>query len=177
MFNPEELKELLAKIKEKKEKEKKIAWSILESEIQSKIIAEEVKKEVENMFRDIQRPEIIPEFHYQKPFAKTLSSTYDFIREEKAGQLLEFSLTTTNKNFALYLDIDGNLLISGLSMDELLLLSPDLAWLTAVQKTTGEYLLQISGLEFKNKLVIAIEPNETIEFYNIAWSYITYKRQ
>ena len=92
-----------------------------------------------------------------------------------AGSLIEVSLTITNTNFNVYLKVDGEMLLTGKSFTELMSLSRDLAWLTAIQDpNTSEYWLQIAGIEWKREFVLTIEPNEEITFYNISWSYIKY---
>lgn len=148
---------------------------IVEAEIMADAIAEKV---VERMLPNLPRPERIKPI-IQPPHEKTLSKLYEFIEEvDKEGSLVEFSLTTTNTNFKVYLQRDGESLVPGLTYTELMSLSPDIAWLTAVQKpATSEYWLQFAGLDFRNKLVIAVEPQETIRFYNISWTYMLIERR
>ena len=162
--------ELIAKLREKYRDR---AWQpIIEAEIMADEIAKKVVSELlprlprERVFK----PEIKP------PHSLTKSKTFNLIEETNvAGSLIEVSLTITNTNFNVYLKVDGEMLLTGKSFTELMSLSRDLAWLTAIQDpNTSEYWLQIAGIEWKREFVLTIEPNEEITFYNISWSYIKY---
>jgi len=151
------------------------AWQPI---IEAEIMADEISRRVVNeLLARMPKPERIKPM-IKPPFAKTLSKPYDFIREEdKSGSLIEFSLTTTSTNFRVHIVRDTDILSPGWTFTELMNKSASTAWLTAVQKPdTGEYWLQVAGLDFEKKLIIGVEPLEEIRFYNISWAYILIER-
>ena len=152
-------------------------YPVLEAEIISDLVAEKIEgrieRRLEEMFARIPRPERFRPY-YQPPFEKVVSANkvHEFLRVERKGSLLEFSLMTTSTNFRVYVERDTDVLLQGTSFSQLVDISPSIAWVTAVQKPEGDYWLQIAGLDFDKKLVVAVETLEEIRFYNVSWTYL-----
>lgn len=171
MERAKDIWELVAKLRKKFGER---AWQPI---IEAEILAEEISRRVVNeLLPRLPKPERIKPY-IQPPFEKTLEKTYDFINVEGAGTLVEFSLTTQEADFRVYIERDGDLLSPGWTFDELKVKSPNIAWLTAVQRPeTGEYWLQIAGIDFERRFKIGIEPLKRIRFYNISWTYLVVER-
>ena len=164
--NKEELMEFI------REKVSKHAWAPF---IEAEIIAQEVEERMRRVLDEyLNAPRMVQRTYIQQPITKQLSSLEDILKVEGTGALIELSFTTNTNNYKVYLIRDSEYLLTGETIDELIELSPFIAWLTAVIRAdTSEYWFQVSGLDFEKEIRIGVEPtNNTVTLNNFSYSYM-----